>query len=122
MLKFLVLPYLIFEFLTSWAFIEIFGILPFKFELMISALVGILVLIKFAKFKNEGLVNFSAIFTKFGLIIAGILLIFPGILGDIFGILILFAPHKNSQNNTQNFTKNNADSDIIDVEIIEESK
>ena len=126
MLKFLIIPYILIEILVTWIFVSIFGGFAFKVEVLVSVIIGIFTLIKFGNFRqiDGNFFCFDAIFTKFGLLLAGIFLILPGILGDIFGILILCAPNRisNSQNFTQNNTNNYDKNEIIDVEIIEEDK
>lgn len=139
-------------------FIDEFGFFYMVLEIIISALLGFGILVtqgdamfsSYEKlFKNEMKVEY--LFTKnlFRLIsgsvfrlICGILLIVPGILSDVFGVIcfiisLLFTASTRLKNNDSeqhsesNYSyfryefrdsKNYKDEDIIDVEIIEDNK
>jgi len=113
------------------------GLLTFL-EIMISALIGISILINFRKtlVENMTAVSYNCIdlaqfqrlnlFTLFG----AILLIFPGFLTDILGVLMQFSVFTSMFVNRYNVKSGNCDestttqhnlkkdSDVIDVEII----
>ena len=114
------------------------GLLTF-FEILFSAFIGIMIL---ANFRNTLMENMQAVsynridlqefqnlnlFTIFG----AILLIIPGFLTDIIGILLQFSVFTSmlvnrynvKSNSCKTDSKNNTqkDSDVIDVEIISDS-
>jgi len=133
------LVYLLLEVLISVNISSSIGGLATFFEIVASALVGVTILVNFRKtlFENMSAVSYNCIdleqfqklnlFTLFG----AILLIVPGFLTDIMGILLQFSVFtsmivnrynvKSGKCNT-NYTaeQNNIkkDSDVIDVEII----
>lgn len=139
--------YLFLEVLISVNISSSIGGLATFFEIVLTAFIGILILINFRTtlLHNITAVSYNAIdlreFQKLNLftIIGAILLIIPGFMTDIFGILMQFsvftsmlvnrynvksANYKSSHNqeNINNIEKNiQKDSDVIDVEIISDS-
>ncbi|WP_373036339.1 FxsA family protein [Sulfurimonas sp.] len=136
--------YLLLEVLVSVNISSSIGGLATFFEILLSAFVGISILMNFRTtlLHNITAVSYHAIdlneFQKLNLftIIGAILLIIPGFLTDIIGILMQFSVftsmlvnrynvksniHKTDyreENNQKNIQK---DSDVIDVEIISDS-
>jgi 2-isopropylmalate synthase/UPF0716 protein FxsA len=132
------LIYLFLEVVVSVNISSAIGGLATFFEIVISAFVGISILINFRKtlMENMHAVSYSCInleqFQSLNLfsILGGILLIVPGFLTDIVGILMQFSVFTamlvnrysvKSGKCTRNFEQNNItkDSDVIDVEIID---
>ncbi|MEA2072796.1 MAG: FxsA family protein [Campylobacterota bacterium] len=111
------------------------------FEIVASALVGIAILVNFRKtlMENMSAVSYNCIdleqFQKLNLftLIGAMLLIIPGFLTDIFGILLQFSVItsmivnrynvKSGKCNSSFSEQNNLkkDSDVIDVEIISDN-
>ncbi|MEA3330827.1 MAG: FxsA family protein [Campylobacterota bacterium] len=135
MLYFLV--YLFLEVLVSVNISSYLGGLMTFFEIVFSAFFGIAILINFRKTLAENMhaVSYNCIdlqqFQSLNLftILGGILLIIPGFLTDIVGVLMQFSVfttmlvnryHVKSGNCKTKFEKNNItkESDVIDVEII----
>ncbi|MCD4667286.1 MAG: FxsA family protein [Sulfurimonas sp.] len=129
--------YLFLEVLISVNISSSIGGLATFFEIMLSAFIGISILINFRKtlVENMTAVSYNCIdldqfqrlnlFTLFG----AILLIVPGFLTDILGIFMQFSVftsmlvnryHLKSTNCKTSFKENHIkkDSDVIDVEII----
>lgn len=139
--------YLFLEVLISVNISSTIGGLATFFEIVLTAFIGILILINFRAtlLHNITAVSYNAIdlreFQKLNLftIIGAILLIIPGFMTDIFGVLMQFSVftsmlvnrynvkstnYKSSHNqeNINNIEKNiQKDSDVIDVEIISDS-
>jgi len=132
------LIYLFLEVVISVNISSAIGGLATFFEILISAFVGISILINFRKtlVENMHAVSYSCInlqqFQSLNLftILGGILLIIPGFLTDIVGILMQFSVfttmlvnryNVKSGNCKSNFEQNNItkDSDVIDVEIVD---
>ena len=134
------LAYLFLEVIVSVNISSAIGGLATFFEIIFSAFIGIAILINFRKtlVENMQAVSYSCInlqqfqslnlFTIFG----GILLIVPGFLTDIVGILMQFSVfttmlvnryNVKSGNCNADFEQNNIkkDSDVIDVEIIDDN-
>jgi len=132
--------YLFLEVLISVNISSVIGGLATFFEIIISAFIGISILINFRKtlVENMTTASYGAIdleqFQRLNLftIIGGILLIVPGFLTDILGVLLQFSAlttmainrfniksgkYKTNQKQN-NITK---DSDVIDVEIINDN-
>ncbi len=127
--------YLFLEVMVSVNLSSAIGGLNTFFEILISAFLGIYFI---ANFKNTLMENLSAVsynyidlqeFQRLNIfaIIGAILLIIPGFMTDILGVLLQFSVftsmlvnrfsakyHTQNQNN-----KNEKDNDVIDVEIIE---
>jgi 2-isopropylmalate synthase/UPF0716 protein FxsA len=134
------LIYLFLEVLVSVNISSAIGGLATFFEILLSAFIGISILINFRQTMMENLtaVSYSCIdleqFQKLNLftIFGAILLIVPGFLTDILGILFQFSVFTNMAVNRYNVKsgkcntdfkqKNNTkDSDVIDVEIISDN-
>ena len=135
------LVYLFLEVLVSVNISSSIGGLATFFEILFSAFIGISILINFRKtlVENMTAVSYNCIdleqfqrlnlFTLFG----AILLVVPGFLTDIMGVLLQFSAitsmivnrynvKSGNCNASYNYEKNNTkDSDVIDVEIIEHS-
>jgi len=131
------LVYLFLEVLVSVNISSSIGGLSTFFEILLSAFFGISILINFRKtlVENMTAVSYNCIdlneFQRLNLftLIGAILLIIPGFLTDIIGVLIqfsaitsMFVNRYNVKSNRCNtdFTQqeNKKDSDVIDVEII----
>jgi len=138
MLYFLV--YLFLEVIISVNISSAIGGLATFFEIVFSAFFGIAILINFRKtlMENMNSVSFNCIslqeFQSLNLftILGGILLIIPGFLTDIIGILMQFGVFTSMIVNRYNVktgnckadfeqTKTTKDSNVIDVEIIDNS-
>jgi 2-isopropylmalate synthase/UPF0716 protein FxsA len=132
------LIYLFLEVVVSVNISSAIGGLATFFEIVISAFVGISILINFRKtlMENMHAVSYSCInleqFQSLNLfsILGGILLIVPGFLTDIVGILMQFSVFTAMLVNRYNVKSGNCktdfkqenitkDSDVIDVEIID---
>ena len=132
------LLYLFLEVIVSVNISSAIGGLNTFFEIILSAFYGFYILSNFRNTLMENLqaVSYSQIdleeFQKLNLftIIGGILLIIPGFLTDIIGLLLQFSAvttmlvnrygmKKKSQNFEQFNTTYKGDDDVIDVEIIE---
>jgi len=132
------LAYLFLEVIVSVNISSAIGGLATFFEIIFSAFLGIAILINFRKtlMENMNAVSFNCInlqqFQSLNLftILGGILLIIPGFLTDIIGILMQFSVFTSMLVNRYNvksgncktdFEQNNItkDSDVIDVEIID---
>ncbi len=131
------LAYLFLEVIVSVNISSVIGGLATFFEIVLSAFFGIAILINFRKtlVENMNAVSYNCIdlqqFQSLNLftILGGILLILPGFLTDILGVLMQFSVfttmlvnryNVKSGNCKTNFEQNNItkDSDVIDVEII----
>jgi len=139
MLKFLIIPYLILELLITAHFVDNNGFLFYVVEVLFSAVLGVAV-VGFSTTANAReipKITLNSIFGGFGYVIGGILFMVPGILSDILAVAVLIMSFliknfnlfgRNTQNYTQNNSQNNTkykqndNSEIIDVEIIEEEK
>ncbi|HIP14889.1 MAG TPA: FxsA family protein [Sulfurimonas autotrophica] len=133
------LLYLFLEVLVSVEISSAIGGLATFFEIVLSAFIGVVILINFRKTLIENLtaVSYNCIdleqFQKLNLftLIGAILLIIPGFLTDILGILMQFSVItsmivnrynvKSGKCNSSFEEQNNIrkDSDVIDVEIID---
>ncbi|MBA1432907.1 MAG: FxsA family protein [Epsilonproteobacteria bacterium] len=132
--------YLFLEVLVSVQISSAIGGLATFFEILLSAFVGISILVNFRKtlVENMTAVSYNCIdleeFQRLNLftLIGAILLIIPGFLTDIIGILLQFSAFtsmivnrynvKSEKCNTSFEDENRniqKDSDVIDVEIIE---
>ena len=131
------IAYLFLEVLISVNISSAIGSLNTFLEIILTSFIGISILINFRKTLVENLtaVSYSCIdlkqFQSLNLftLLGAILLIVPGFLTDILGILMQFSVfttmlvnryHVKSGNCKSDFTQNNSkkDSDVIDVEII----
>jgi 2-isopropylmalate synthase/UPF0716 protein FxsA len=133
------LLYLFAEVLVSVAISSAIGGLATFFEILLSAFVGISILVNFRKTLKENLdaVSYNCIdiqqFHSLNLftLLGAILLIIPGFLTDIVGILMQFSvvttmivnrySVQSKTRSTTNFHQTQTDSDVIDVEIISDS-
>ena len=139
MLKFLIIPYLILELLITANFVDNNGFLVYVVEVLFSAVLGVAVvgLSTTANAREIPRITLNSIFGGFGYVIAGILFMVPGILSDILAVVVAIMSFlvknfnlfgRNTQNYTQNNPNNNTqnekynDTEIIDVEVIEEEK
>ena len=133
------LIYLFLEVLVSVQISSAIGGLATFFEILLTAFIGISILVNFRKtlMENMTAVSYNCIdleqFQRLNLftLIGAILLIIPGFLTDILGVLLQFSVFtsmivnrynvKSGRCNTSFEEKNNLakDSDVIDVEIIE---
>ncbi|MCK9491356.1 MAG: FxsA family protein [Sulfurimonas sp.] len=132
------LIYLFLEVLISVNISSTIGGLFTFFEIVITALIGILILLNFREtlFQNITAVSYNAIdlqeFQKLNLftIIGAFLLILPGFMTDIIGALMQFSVftsmlvnrynvQSSGKYNSEDIQKNiKKDSDVIDVEVI----
>jgi len=132
------LVYLFLEVLISVNISSAIGGLTTFFEIMLSAFYGISILVNFRQTLSENMraVSQNGIdleqFQRLNLftIIGAILLIIPGFLTDIFGILLQFSALTTMavnrytvkpQNSKTDFNNIKKDSDVIDVEIISDN-
>ncbi|MFA6761098.1 MAG: FxsA family protein [Sulfuricurvum sp.] len=124
------LVYLFLEVLVSVSISSSIGVLATFFELLLSALVGFIILINFRATLQQ---NFASLmrrnidvaeFEKLNLftILGAFLLILPGFLSDIIGILLQFSVVGKmfvNRYNIKSYKSKQKDSDVIDVEVIE---
>ena len=134
--------YLFLEVLVSYEIIDVIGVLGFVLEIILTALLGFFILINFRLFLGDALlrlrerqISYEAFVSSniFG-ILGAILLILPGGLTDILGILMQFStlgfmfvkpfvkPFEKpaGRNFSQDFKHDsNPQNEIIDVEVIE---
>jgi 2-isopropylmalate synthase/UPF0716 protein FxsA len=133
------LIYLFLEVLVSVQISSLIGGVATFFEILLSAFIGISILVNFRKnlIENMTAVSYNCFdleqFQRLNLftLIGAILLIIPGFLTDILGLLMQFSVFtsmivnrynvKSGKCNTSYEEQNNItkDSDVIDVEIIE---
>ena len=118
-------PLFLLELLASIVFIVAFGFGDFLVFILFSMLFGIVLLGIFWKNILEfQIVDFKSMIKQFSFVIAGFLLVFPGVLSSIAGFFIFlfglfFSLSKKVE--FKNFNKKD-DEDIIDVEVIEDKK
>lgn len=129
MLYFLV--YLFFEILVTYEFAKLFTPFGLFLEVLFSAIVGVIIIrdLNFSLFENMQRVLRREIteqeFISIGLFrfVGAILLIIPGVLTDIIGILFMFEFFAKWFARKIFISKSDyKDSDIIDVEIIEDKR
>lgn len=129
MLYFLV--YLFFEILVTYEFAKLFTPFGLFLEVLFSAIVGVIIIrdLNFSLFENMQRVLRREIteqeFISIGLFrfVGAILLIIPGVLTDIIGILFMFEFFAKWVARKIFISKSDyKDSDIIDVEIIEDKR
>jgi 2-isopropylmalate synthase/UPF0716 protein FxsA len=131
--------YLFLEVLVSVNISSVIGGLATFFEILLSAFLGISILVNFRKTLSENMtaVSYSCIdleqFQRLNLftILGGVLLLIPGFLTDILGILLQFSTFTSMAVNRYNVkfgncktdleTDNKKDSDVIDVEVISDN-
>lgn len=129
MLYFLV--YLFFEILVTYEFAKLFTPFGLFLEVLFSAIVGVIIIrdLNFSLFENIQRVLRREIteqeFISIGLFrfVGAIFLIIPGVLTDIIGILFMFEFFAKWVARKIFISKSDyKDSDIIDVEIIEDKR
>ncbi len=128
----LFIAYFFIEIYLIIAFSDEFGIFSVFLEMIVSAFLGLAILTSQRTLIVESYRNIFTNFTSFigksfFRLIGGILLILPGILSDIIGVLLFiislffFLHNNNNTKSSNNFNNNDKSSDdtIIDVEIVE---
>lgn len=130
--------YLFLEVLVSYEIIDVIGVLGFVLEIILTALLGFFILINFRLFLGDALVRLrereisyeAFVGSNVFRILGAILLILPGGLTDILGILMQFSAlgflavkpfMKKPTSDSAPFDVNSKSqkSEIIDVEVIE---
>ena len=133
MIRISLLPYIFLEIVLVVLYILEFGFLSFFVEIFLSAIIGVILLFNYGfsnLFNNINYLNIRDIFGSLSLAIGGFVLIIPGMLSDIFGVIVIgvalalkiyskFSTPR-YQNNQNKYRQTNHNDDIIDVEIIEE--
>ena len=133
MIRISLLPYIFLEIVLVVLYILEFGFLSFFVEIFLSAIIGVILLFNYGfsnLFNNINYFNIRDIFGSLSLAIGGFALIIPGMLSDIFGVIVIgvalalkiyskFSTPR-YQNNQNKCRQTNHNDDIIDVEIIEE--
>lgn len=127
--------YLILEVYVSFEVIDAFGVLFFVLEIIITAMLGIFILVNFRLFVGEaiervrqgGLSYEGFVGSNVFRILGAFLLILPGALTDILGILMqfsIFGFMLLKPFNKGSFAKKDRENQdaIIDVEVIEKDK
>ena len=133
MIRISLLPYIFLEIVLVVLYVLEFGFLSLFSEIFLSALIGVLLIFNYGfvnLFHNMNYFNIKDIFGSLGLAIGGLALIIPGMLSDIFGVIVIGVAlalkiyskfsTPNYQNNQNRYSQANQDDDVIDVEIIEE--
>lgn len=119
-----ILPLILCEIVASLGFIALFGFGKFVLFLIICMLFGVVILAIFWKNVLEFRIGTAReMFANFAFVIAGFLLVCPGVLSSIFGAFVLiFGLVFNAGKRQKNNFKTDENSEIIDVEIIEDKK
>ncbi|MBE6430659.1 MULTISPECIES: FxsA family protein [Campylobacter] len=133
MIRISLLPYIFLEIVLVVLYVLEFGFFSLFSEIFLSALLGVILILNYGfsnLFQNINYLNIKDIFGSLGLAIGGFAIMIPGIISDIFGIIIIvvalilkiYAKFNtlNYQNNQDRYSQANQDDDVIDVEIIEE--
>ena len=137
--KILFTPYVIIELLAIYSFISAYGFLAFLVEVVASGALGLYFILSAGSpsFRDGGVfgaLGGKNLFETLGLGLCGFLLMMPGILTDVLGVIALIAAllFGRKIENAQNFTYQsaarnprdypNGDGEIIDVEAIDETK
>lgn len=119
-------PLFVIEFIFSLLFIIFFGFGNFLIFILVSMIFGVVLLGIFWKNMLEfQILGFKNMLTQFSFVIAGFLLVFPGVLTSFIGFLIfLFGIFLKIATKTKYTHRQNRNSseEIIDVEIIEDEK
>ncbi|TKX34293.1 integral memnbrane protein [Campylobacter taeniopygiae] len=114
------------EIIFSLLFIVFFGFGNFLIFILASMIFGVILLGVFWKNILEfQILGFKNMLTQFSFVIAGFLLVFPGVLTSFLGFLVfLFGIFFKIATKTKYTHKQNRNSseEIIDVEIIEDGK
>lgn len=111
-------------------FVDEFGFLALFLEIIFSAIIGVMLLFSVGNLNKESYFNIinrkislsNFIGAQFLKMLAGILLIIPGLLSDCVGLIcmiIAFLLNNKKQDSSAQHWKND---DIIDAEIIEEKE
>ena len=138
-MKFFLLLYAFFELFFIILAIRTLGFGTYALEVLLSGAFGMAVLFKFGVFKlidnmreNGGFFGYSGgifgyLLGEFSLAFGAVALILPGILSDFIGIMLIILSiiwRENNQNKAKFYSEKNRqnkdESDIIDVEIIED--
>ncbi|QKF61377.1 FxsA family protein [Campylobacter curvus] len=138
MLKLLWTPYIIAELVCLYFFVHRYGFLGFVSEVIISGILGLFLMFRVGFFEITSRMAFikpSDIFGALGMAIGGFFLFLPGILTDFIGaivvLLALFAKFRGGEdragedfNSYRYYQSANSseNSDIIDIEVIEEKQ
>ncbi|MGH1600659.1 hypothetical protein [Campylobacter majalis] len=120
----LFLPVLIIEFIVAYFFVLSYGFGYLVIEILLSAAVGIALLFS-AGFGGIGGFSLTPakIFSSIGFGLAGFLLFMPGILSDIFGVIIAIVSFVFKNKNSSDLKSENfryKDDEIIDVQVVDE--
>lgn len=118
------LPLIVLEVAFSALFIIAFGFGNFLLFLLLSMLAGVALLALFWKNMLEfQMGSFKNMLTQFSFVIAGFLLLVPGVLSSLLGICVLvFALVFESTLKRKTPRNQNENEEIIDVEIIEDRR
>ncbi|MDO4673755.1 FxsA family membrane protein [Campylobacter sp.] len=118
------LPLIVVEVAFSALFIIAFGFGNFLLFLLLSMLAGVALLALFWKNMLEfQMGSFKNMLTQFSFVIAGFLLLVPGVLSSLLGICVLvFALVFESTLKRKTPRNQNENEEIIDVEIIEDRR
>lgn len=118
------LPLIVVEVAFSALFIIAFGFGNFLLFLLLSMLAGVALLALFWKNMLEfQMGSFKNMLTQFSFVIAGFLLLVPGVLSSLLGICVLvFALVFESALKRKTPRNQNENEEIIDVEIIEDRR
>ena len=130
MIRISLLPYICLEIVLVVLYILEFGFLSFFVEIFLSAIIGVILLFNYGfsnLFNNINYLNIRDIFGSLSLAIGGFVLIIPGMLSDIFGLVVilialglkLYSKFGGTKYSDQTY-QSKYDDEIIDVEIIEE--
>ena len=130
MIRISLLPYIFLEIVLVVLYILEFGFLSFFVEIFLSAIIGVSLLFNYGfsnLFNNINYLNIRDIFGSLSLAIGGFVLIIPGMLSDIFGLVVilialglkLYSKFGGTKYSDQTY-QSKYDDEIIDVEIIEE--
>lgn len=122
----LFLPVLIIELIVAYFFVLSYGFGYLVVEILLSAAAGIVLLLS-AGFGGIGGFSLTPtkIFSSIGFGFAGFLLFMPGILSDIFGVIIAIISFVFKSKNDGSFKSESEnfrykDEEIIDVQVIDE--
>lgn len=132
----LIFIYLFLEVFITFEMVDFLGILGFVLEIIFSAILGLFILMNYRFFLGDALVRLrereisyeAFVGSNIFRILGAILLILPGGLTDILGILMQFSAlgflavkpfMKKSASNSTPTSNKPQNSEIIDVEVIE---
>ncbi|MBR8462729.1 FxsA family protein [Campylobacter sp. faydin G-24] len=144
LVKILFTPYIIVELIATYFFIISYGFFTLLLEILISGAIGLALIFRMGLNGTTNINGFLNLFANGSIVntlslgVAGFLLFMPGILSDMLGVAVLIAslfikPKMQNMHNTENFTyyefksrqnstKNYNEDDIIDVEVIDETR